>query len=125
MASILIVDDEDAIRDLLAGLLATDGYAITTADSGLSALTEAERAPPDLVITDMIMPDLDGIGIIPLLRALKPCPRILAISGGARHGEIDVLTAAENLGADAALEKPLDLMELRAVVARLVALARS
>ncbi len=120
MARILIVDDEDAIRDLLAGLLATDGHEITTADSGLGAVTQAERDPPDVVITDMIMPDLDGIGIIPLLRALTPCPRILAISGGARHGEIDVLTAAEQLGADAVLEKPLDLMELRAVVAGLL-----
>ena len=121
MARILIVDDEEAIRELLAGLLATDGHEIATADSGLGAVTLAERSPPEVVITDMIMPDLDGIGIIPLLRALRPCPRILAISGGARHGEIDVLTAAEQLGADAVLEKPLDLMQLRAVVAELAA----
>jgi CheY-like chemotaxis protein len=121
MARILVIDDEEAILELLAGLLGADGHDVAVATGGVDALARAPGLQPQLVITDMIMPGLDGIGTIPHLIALDPRPRIVAISGGARHGELDVLTEAERLGADAVMEKPLDLMALRSLVERLVA----
>ncbi|MDX2103434.1 MAG: response regulator [Alphaproteobacteria bacterium] len=120
MARILVVDDEEAIRDLLASLLQADGHKVTVAEDGEAGITAARRDTPDVIVTDLIMPRLCGLEAIPIWRALTPAPRVLAISGGARHGEHDALGEAQRLGADAVLEKPLDLAELRRTIATLL-----
>jgi DNA-binding response OmpR family regulator len=82
MASILIIDDTDVIRDLLQTSLERAGYAVRVAKDGHEGLREFRKASADLVITDIYMPDCDGIEVIRGLRRLSPEVKILAISGG-------------------------------------------
>src|SRR5688500_789908 len=61
--TILVVDDERSIRDLLVSVLVEEGYAVRCAEDGLAALAEVERQPPDLVVSDVAMPRLDGFAL--------------------------------------------------------------
>jgi DNA-binding NtrC family response regulator len=106
MKTILIVDDEAFMLDFVRRILETGGYRVltaATADTGLAAY-RAER--PDLVVTDLIMPDKDGLELIQELRRVDPDARIVAISGGGRSHYINALEAAKAFGACEALRKP-------------------
>ena len=106
---ILVVDDDAAVRTLLSRLLTDTGYEVFEASDGHAGLKIAAERPVDVVITDLVMPEGEGLETIPKLRALHPQTRILAISG-AFGGQY--LKAAQLLGADYALAKPVDREEL-------------
>ena len=96
-ATILIVDDEPSIRRLLRTSLASQGFQVKEAADGHSALTEIERAPPDLVILDLGLPDIDGLGVIRALRDNGNAVPILVLSSRSdEKGKVDAL----DLGAD-------------------------
>ncbi len=120
MANILVVDDERAIRDLLRTALEGAGYAVTEAASGVEALAQVAAAAPDMVLIDIVMPEMDGIETIRRLRAEAPGLRIVALSGGGTHGFPDYLRYAQMLGADDALAKPISLKQMVARVATLL-----
>src|SRR5262249_25712910 len=82
MARILVIDDETQIRVLLQRVLESEGHEVFDTRDGREALTIAESQPLDLVITDIMMPDTDGIEVITTLRRSLPGIKILAISGG-------------------------------------------
>ena len=103
---ILVIDDEPGIRCLIAHVLQIDGHQVLTAPNGISGLRLMRREQPDMVITDILMPDQDGLGIIRSVRQESPEVKILAISGGGTVGGVDLLIAAKRLGADATLAKP-------------------
>ncbi len=104
MAKILVVDDDAETRVLLNALLGALGHDIVFAPDGESAIGRFERTDPDLVITDLVMPNLHGVELIEHLRAVYPGSRIIAISGLAP----DQLQDAREAGAVAALPKPID-----------------
>ncbi len=106
MARILVIDDEEQIRNLLSMTLAMDGHEVIVASQAKEALRLHEKQPADLVITDILMPDQDGIEVIMALRRCSPRPKIIAISGGGRLQLTEVLEMAEPLGAFALLRKP-------------------
>jgi DNA-binding response OmpR family regulator len=99
---ILVVDDEAGIRDWLAEVLAACGHRVFTAKDGVEAKQLARRQPLDLMITDISMPNEDGIGIVCALRKAHPDLKIIAISGS----NADALMDAKLLGASATLTKP-------------------
>lgn len=76
---ILVVDDESAIRELLSGFLESEGYVVHTAKSGNEALTEADEFEPDLIMLDIILPDLDGISVYQELKKKSASSRIPVI----------------------------------------------
>jgi CheY-like chemotaxis protein len=78
--TILVVDDDSAIRDALTLLLEDEGYAVRAAPDGLTALEAIAPDPPDLVITDLYMPGLDGLGLIARLRSERPDLPIVVVS---------------------------------------------
>jgi CheY-like chemotaxis protein len=78
---ILVIDDEADIRETLAALLSSVGYEVSTAESGAAAVEQAERAPFDLVITDLRMPDMSGVDTIASLRRIDPTLPVIVISG--------------------------------------------
>ena len=112
MAAILVVDDDETIRNLLRDYLETDGHRILQAEDGEEALDVLHRESVDLLITDMVMPRMDGLTLIRHLRQAGSRVKILAAAG---WGEVS-LPRAVQLGADATIEKPLDFGELRALV---------
>jgi CheY-like chemotaxis protein len=117
MAVILVIDDNHAMRRLASRILADAGHAVHQAENGRQGLACLREVRPDLVVTDMIMPDVEGIETIRAIRRETPTTPILAISGS---GEI-YLRMATQLGADAALEKPFAPNALRRHVDDLLA----
>jgi CheY-like chemotaxis protein len=120
MASVLIIDDDAGIRRVLRSALERSGHSVDEAGDGAEGVQHYRAAPADLVITDLFMPDQDGIETIQQLRDEFPACRILAISGGAVTGASAVLTDAKMLGANATLAKPFSIEELTRAVTGLL-----
>ncbi|MCP5433610.1 MAG: response regulator [Alphaproteobacteria bacterium] len=119
MTKILVVDDEDLLRRVLKTALEQEGFVVDTAENGVAALQCMADDPADLVLTDIIMPDKEGIELILTLRKLYSEARIIAMTGGGRLGPKDLLGVAERFGADSALSKPFALDALVALIRRL------
>lgn len=120
MASVLIIDDDTSIRRVLRSALERAGHHVEEAGDGAEGMQRYRTAPADLVITDLFMPDQDGIETIQQLRDEFPASRILAISGGAVGGPTGTLTDAMLFGANAALAKPFTIQQLNSAVAELL-----
>ena len=114
---VLVVDDEESIRRLFHQVLTDAGYEVTLAADGDEALKKLRREPFDAVVTDLVMPEREGIEIIRSVRAERPGVKILAVSGAFGGG---YLRAAELLGADATMVKPVSPDKLLAVLSRLL-----
>ncbi len=121
MAKILIIDDDVQIRKLLQNLLDRAGYEVAVAADGKEGLDAYRRAPADLIITDLIMPEKEGIEMILELRQESPVVKIIAISGGARIAPENYLRMAESLGASRTFSKPVDRKALLAAIEELLA----
>jgi len=106
MAHILIIDDEDMVRLTLRKILEQAGHSVTEAADGNLGLEAFKARPPDLVITDIIMPGKEGIETIIEIKRENPDMKIIAISGGGRIGNLDFLAVAGQLGANEVLSKP-------------------
>lgn len=110
---ILVVDDEPMALDLLERFLIRRGYRVTTAVDGLDALAACARDQPNLVLTDLRMPRMDGLELIRRLRVERQDVRIIAMTGNTFvGGDGDALTA----GAEMVLRKPLKLMDLHGFI---------
>lgn len=120
MSAILVVDDQKGIRDILRKVLAEIGHDVAEAEDGAAALALFRERPFNLVITDIIMPEKEGIEIIATMRREQPNIKILAMSGGGRARAMDFLAVAGKAGADAVLEKPFRKNELLDRVAELL-----
>lgn len=116
MARILLIDDEVSMHRPLQILLGRAGHEVRSAANGSEALKLWRESSGDLVITDIHMPEKDGLETILELRHLAPDVRILAMSGGDRNGRVDVLSAAALLGAVGTIVKPFTLEEMLAAV---------
>lgn len=114
--SVLLVDDDKAVLHSLSLLLEDLGFRVTTAGNGIEALRKFRASPADLVLTDIIMPDKEGIALIMELRRDYPGAKIIAMSGGGRIGNKDFVSIATALGADAGLQKPFDDILLAATL---------
>ncbi len=109
MANILLVEDNDPVRFALSALLRDGGHRVIEATDGNTALEAIPGARPDIVVTDIFMPALDGIELICVLRESHPDLKIVAMSGGG--GFLDSKSAvslAAKLGADVVMQKPVD-----------------
>jgi DNA-binding response OmpR family regulator len=122
MAAILIIDDEEDIRQILAALLQRMGHQVREAGNGAEGLKLYRESPTDLVITDLVMPEKEGLSTIMELRRLQPAVRIIAMSGGLAHDPKLYLNMAQKLGADHVLRKPFQIEDLQAAVAATLAL---
>ncbi|MEX1021243.1 MAG: response regulator [Litorilinea sp.] len=120
MARILIIDDNAEIRLILAEVLDEAGYTTVTAPSGKHAIDFHLDAPVDMVITDIFMPDTDGLEVIYQFRRRFPDVKIIAISGGGARGLTELLTVAKRMGAQRTFMKPFEWQEILNAVAELV-----
>ena len=116
MERILIIDDEQQIRSMLRLMLERDGYEVVEAPDGIEGIKAYRQKPADLIITDLIMPNKDGIGMIIELQKEFPDVKIIAMSGGGLNKPEGYLKGAKKLGAACTLTKPIDREKmLRAV----------
>ena len=121
MANILVIDDEAPVRRLVALALEKQGHRVSEAGDGAEALRIMAEHSTDLVITDLLMPETDGIETIMELRRLYPATKIIAISGGGEYQSgAGFLRAAESLGADRTLTKPFEFKQLLPAVQALL-----
>src|SRR5437016_6310319 len=120
MTRILLIDDDALGRDMLRQMLERAGYDVVEAASGREGLQQYQATAIDLIITDILMPDQDGLEIILELRRLAPEAKIIAITGGGQSGLLDLLPIAAKLGAQRTLRKPLQRLELLETIRHLV-----
>jgi len=121
MALILVIDDEEGMRALLRGLLEKEGHKVLEAPDGMAGIRLYQENRPDLVITDIFMPEKEGTQTILELRKNNPNVKIIAISGGELAARIDVLGTAKIFGALRVLAKPFRLEDMRQAVNELLA----
>ncbi|MBK7132704.1 MAG: response regulator [Bacteroidales bacterium] len=112
MPGILIVEDDKELREMLKVSLIRHKYSVLEATDGKDAISHFKPSIIDLVVTDLIMPEEDGLKVIMKLRELKPQLKIIAISGGGKAGPGSYLKLAKALGADAVFSKPFSINDL-------------
>ncbi|MEM7079313.1 MAG: response regulator [Pseudomonadota bacterium] len=121
MSAILLVDDEKSVLDVLGEMLRLEGHSVTVAENGQEAVERFDRDLFDLVITDLIMPDKEGLETIADIRRMHADMPIIAISGGGRLGPSDYLETARYIGANATLAKPFARREFLQTIDALLA----
>jgi DNA-binding NtrC family response regulator len=112
MKRVLIIDDDEQLRALLHEILERAGFAVMEAANGSEGLKLFRTDPADLVITDLIMPEKEGVETILELRREFPDARVIAISGGGRNGSASYLPIAARLGARRTVAKPFSRQEI-------------
>ena len=123
MARILIIEDDPLTREWLESLLTRNGYEVDAATNGKEGVAHFEANAADLVITDIVMPEKDGIETITDLKRRHPDLKIIAISGGDRR-PADVsrnyLHSAKLIGADRSMQKPIENLDILEAVRTLL-----
>jgi DNA-binding NtrC family response regulator len=113
---VLLIDDEQMVRKIVCKMLKRSGHEVTEAENGRLGLDQPKAGTFDLVITDIIMPEMEGVETLMTVLEQYPNVKVVAMSGGGRTGNIDFLSAAEKLGASATLHKPFTLAALTAAI---------
>ena len=116
MTKILLVEDEALFAEMIQKTLVAFGYEVVQARNGKEALKLYDPQTMGLVLTDLIMPDLEGVELIVALQRIEPSVRVIAMSGGGRNSPQSYLMVAERVGAVKTLAKPFSIAELVAAV---------
>jgi two-component system chemotaxis response regulator CheY len=119
-ANLLVVEDDAELLQVMTRALQGAGHNVLAASTGEGGLRLFRAEPPDLVVCDIVMPDRDGIELIPEMKAAHPAAKVLAISGRQMIGSLDVLNLARQMGADATLGKPFSIEALVTIVGALL-----
>ena len=109
-----------SVRGLFAQFLEGEGYTVECASNGREGLEKLNQLGADLVITDIMMPEMDGLEVVQEIRRTHPEMPVIAISGGMRNAGVNFVSAARDFGANVIFEKPIPLGELLASVRKLV-----
>ncbi len=120
MIKVLIIDDDMLARATMALILEGAGYHVTTAEDGKKGLSRMRVEEPDLIITDIVMPEKEGIETIQEIVANRPQAKIIAVSGGGRSNNMNFLHLAKILGANEVLAKPFEPEDLIVCVSRCI-----
>jgi len=120
MARILIIEDDDQTRSMLRQVLEREGYEVVDAPDGREGIRLYRGKPTDLIITDIIMPEKEGIETIMELKRDFPDVKIIAMSGGGRIGPDEYLHVAKKLGAQRTFAKPVEREEMLKAIRELL-----
>lgn len=119
MLDIILIEDDDSVRSLLKRALVSYGYCVREASNGKEGIALFNEKAADLIITDIIMPEKEGLEIIAEFRKSHPDFKIIAISGGGQIDSEIYLRMAKNLGAFQILSKPFETKELFRIISEL------
>jgi CheY-like chemotaxis protein len=121
MVKILVVDDEPFVRDMMTAMIKPAGYDVVEAVNGAEAFNVCKKEAVDLIITDIVMPEKNGIDLIMNVKKEYPDIPIIAVSGGGGiTGRYDYLEIAKLVGANNILKKPFEIDELRSAVSNAI-----
>lgn len=120
MSRILVIDDEELARFTIREILESAGFEVDEAENGRIGVEKQQATPFDLIITDIIMPEKEGVETIIDLKQAFPNLRIIAISGGGRTRNLDFLKLSERFGASKLLAKPFTEGQLLEAVAEVM-----
>ena len=114
MKHILVIDDDANIRLILERFLEKQGFSVDSAEDGSIGLEKIEEKLPDLVVTDIMMPNTDGLEVVLSIRNNHPDTPVIAISGGIASASVDLLPVAKKMGSSKVkvLYKPVELSSL-------------
>jgi DNA-binding NtrC family response regulator len=118
MARLLVIDDDAELRKMLTITLVRFGHVVIEAKEGREGLALFRNSEVDLVLTDLVMPEMEGFEVLTELREKHPTMKVIAMSGGGRHRSADYLNMARLLGATEVLSKPFSNEMLIAAVNR-------
>ena len=116
----LVIDDDHTVRESLEILLEHYGFQVAVARNGRQGMAAFRTLAPDVVLTDIMMPEQDGIETIAAMRRERPDAKIVAMSGGDAFGNPNYLRMAVTLGADRGVAKPLSAQELASILSTIV-----
>lgn len=114
--TILIVEDDLQFQVLLSKYLSIKGYNVVVANNGEQGIETFRSCQPDLIITDIVMPEIEGVAMIQQIRAIDADTPVIAISGGSSRFSEDYLLYAEKFGANEQVSKPFELDDLLQLV---------
>jgi DNA-binding NtrC family response regulator len=120
MPRILVIDDDPGIRGLLRNVLTREGYEVRESSNGKEGLETLSKTSIDLVITDILMPEMEGFEFIISLQHRYPELKILAMSGGGQIGPQEYLSTAQMLGAHRTITKPFQIRNALRTIAEMV-----
>jgi CheY-like chemotaxis protein len=123
MARVLVMEDDESVREVVVAVLHAGGHTVKTAVNGKEGLALFRADPADIIITDIVMPEQDGVGVVMSLRAVNPDVPIVAISGNVMYSAL-YLGLAQKLGAKQILQKPFTPKQLLDTVAQVLADAK-
>lgn len=109
MSHVLVIDDDSAVQMLFEQVLTEAGYSVSLAANGQEGMRQVYEQKPDLVVSDIMMPDMDGLELLMELRSENPELPVIVISGGMRSGAYSFLPHAKKMGASLTFEKPVDM----------------
>lgn len=120
MTRILVIDDNTSMRDAVCEMLQQAGYETISVENGCHAVQIHRNDPVDIIITDLFMPDTDGLEIIYQFRREFPEVKIIAVSGGGSRGLVELLVVAKKMGAQRAFMKPFSWEDLMTAIQELL-----
>ncbi len=120
MTRILVIEDNVAYNKMLKMILEEKGYEVSTAFNGNEGLSLFKENKFDLIVTDIYMPEKEGMETIKEIRSIDPNIKIIAMSGGGKYKEFIYLQFTKDLGADRIFKKPFDNRELLQAISELV-----
>jgi DNA-binding NtrC family response regulator len=120
MAHILVIEDDDSVQNLFGQFLETQGFTVSHAINGTEGMLLIKQQKPDLIITDIMMPEMDGLEVIRAVRESHPELPVIAISGGMRAVPINFLPHAKKFGACRVFEKPVSLADMLTAINELL-----
>ena len=121
MTQILVIEDDDLVRNMISNTLRKAGFEVALAANGKEGLEQAEALRPELVVTDILMPDKEGIETILELKAIDKHIKIIAMSGGGSAKNMTFLDMAQKVGAHKVMTKPFKSSELLETIKVLLA----
>lgn len=117
---ILVIDDDELILMACRNLFKKEGFTVLEASNGNAGLDLYKQERPDIVITDMLMPDKEGLETITDIRTFDPASKIIAMSSGGTTQNMSFLQLAKKIGADYVLKKPFKPAEILAVTKQMI-----
>lgn len=121
MAEVMLIDDMEGVRFAIATMLKRAGHNVTAVESGFKAIELLKLKRYDVVVTDIVMEDGDGVDVVMFLDGLATRPRVVAMSGGDRELSPELALLLTSMKADATLTKPFEHTELTSTITRLLA----